>query len=335
MHETNIQNKLSAIQVWFSLVCAYVASSGVTSPPRGEVTTTFFQAQHLTEGNPRARRSASTASNSEENMTVSSKVRCVDCDTGDTAPVLLLSLCFIQMNLVESLLLMSTSSSRSLALTCLYSLYSTASGERSSFWTFLQEQGGNRYDAARKKPSCRGFSLCSSKYLTLTNSFFSYLPFCLKNWSSNSFKFLRILFFSSLVSWSCSTSSCLWGEEKCFFKCLTLKYTQTSSIYKKNPQKSTTLARFLFFLYYTGHTGGRQLVSKQIKSVLDWLQLLCNTMAKVCKQPLADKHFAINLNGCALSVMFLCNMGLDLIRCQMVVSWLYSYIKARLLGNSV
>lgn len=109
---------------------------------------------------------------SEENMTVSSKVRCVDCDTGDTAPVLLLSLCFIQMNLVESLLLMSTSSSRSLALTCLYSLYSTASGERSSFWTFLQEQGGNRYDAARKKPSCRGFSLCSSKYLTLTNSFF-------------------------------------------------------------------------------------------------------------------------------------------------------------------
>lgn len=124
-----------------------------------------------------------------------------------------------------------------------------------------------------------------------------------------------------------------WGEM--FFKCLTLKYTQTSSIYKKNPQKSTTLARFLFFLYYTGHTGGRQLVSKQIKSVLDWLQLLCNTMAKVCKQPLADKHFAINLNGCALSVMFLCNMGLDLIRCQMVVSWLYSYIKARLLGNSV
>lgn len=93
-------------------------------------------------------------------------------DTGDTAPVLLLSLCFIQMNLVESLLLMSTSSSRSLALTCLYSLYSTASGERSSFWTFLQEQGGNRYDAARKKPLCRGFSLCSSKYLTLTNSFF-------------------------------------------------------------------------------------------------------------------------------------------------------------------
>lgn len=40
--------------------------------------------------------------------------------------------------------------------------------------------------------------------------FFFYLPFCLKNWSSNSFRFLRILFFSSLVSWSCSTSSCLW-----------------------------------------------------------------------------------------------------------------------------
>lgn len=36
-----------------------------------------------------------------------------------------------------------------------------------------------------------------------------------------------------------------WGEM--FFKCLTLKYTQTSSIYKPPPQKSTTLARFLFF----------------------------------------------------------------------------------------
>lgn len=35
---------------------------------------------------------------------------------------------------------MRTSSSRSLALTCLYSLYSTASGERSSFCTFLWEQ---------------------------------------------------------------------------------------------------------------------------------------------------------------------------------------------------
>lgn len=173
VHETNIQNKLSAIQVWFSLVCAFAASSGVTSPPRGEATTTFFQAQQFDGGKPRrARRSTSTASNIEENMAVSSKVRCVDCDTGDTAPVLLLSLCFIQMNLLESLLLMSTSSSRSLALTCLYSLYSTASGERSSFCTFLQEQGGKRYDTARKKPSCRGFLLCTSKYLTLTNSFF-------------------------------------------------------------------------------------------------------------------------------------------------------------------
>lgn len=45
-----------------------------------------------------------------------------------------------QMNFVESLLLMRTSSSRSLALTCLYSPYSAASGERSSFCTFLWEQ---------------------------------------------------------------------------------------------------------------------------------------------------------------------------------------------------
>lgn len=43
------------------------------------------------------------------------------------------------MNLVESLLLIRTSSSRSLALTCLYSLYSSANGERSSFCTFLWE----------------------------------------------------------------------------------------------------------------------------------------------------------------------------------------------------
>lgn len=202
----------------------------------------------------------------------------------------------------------------------------------------LNVPAGTRRQSLRrceKKTFVLRFLIMQFQIFDIDKLFFSYLPFCLKNWSSNSFKFLRILFFSSLVSWSCSTSSCLWGEEKCFFKCLTLKYTQTSSIYKKTPQKSTTLARFLFFLYYTGHTGGRQLVSKQIKSVLDWLQLLCNTMAKVCKQPLADKHFAINLNGCALSVMFLCNMGLDLIRCQMVVSWLYSYIKARLLGNSV
>lgn len=202
----------------------------------------------------------------------------------------------------------------------------------------LNVPAGTRRQSLRrceKKTFVSRFLIMQFQIFDIDKLFFSYLPFCLKNWSSNSFKFLRILFFSSLVSWSCSTSSCLWGEEKCFFKCLTLKYTQTSSIYKKNPQKSTTLARFLFFLYCTGHTGGRQLVSKQIKSVLDWLQLLCNTMAKVCKQPLADKHFAINLNGCALSVMFLCNMGLDLIRCQMVVSWLYSYIKARLLGNSV
>uniref|UniRef100_A0A0E9USM0 Uncharacterized protein n=1 Tax=Anguilla anguilla TaxID=7936 RepID=A0A0E9USM0_ANGAN len=44
------------------------------------------------------------------------------------------------MNLDEFLLLMRTSSSRSLALMCLYSLYSWASGERSSFCTFLRDQ---------------------------------------------------------------------------------------------------------------------------------------------------------------------------------------------------
>lgn len=41
-----------------------------------------------------------------------------------------------------SLLLMSTSRSLSLALMCLYSLYSSAMGVRSSFWTFLRETKG-------------------------------------------------------------------------------------------------------------------------------------------------------------------------------------------------
>lgn len=38
-----------------------------------------------------------------------------------------------------SLLLMSTSRSLSFALMCLYSVYSSAMGMRSSFWTFLME----------------------------------------------------------------------------------------------------------------------------------------------------------------------------------------------------
>lgn len=56
-----------------------------------------------------------------------------------------------QMNFVESLLLMRTSSSRSLALTCLYSPYSAASGERSSFCTFLWERDDKWWD----KPSVK------------------------------------------------------------------------------------------------------------------------------------------------------------------------------------
>lgn len=51
---------------------------------------------------------------------------------------------------------------------------------------------------------------CVSLLIFLTQ----YLPFCLKNWSSNSFRFLRNLFFSSRVSWSCSTSSCLYECEQ-------------------------------------------------------------------------------------------------------------------------
>lgn len=79
-----------------------------------------------------------------------------------------------------------------------------------------------------------------------------------------------------------------WGEF--FFKCLTLKYTRTSSIKKKTTKNFGSV---FAFLYYRGHTGGRQPVSKQMQSDLDWLQLLCNTMAKVCKQPLADKQLQL------------------------------------------
>lgn len=73
-----------------------------------------------------------------------------------------------------SLLLMSTSSSRSFAFMCLYSLYSSAIGVRSSFWTFL--------------------------------------PFCLKKLSSKSWSFFRIIFFSSLISWRYSKSSGIEAE---------------------------------------------------------------------------------------------------------------------------
>lgn len=115
----------------------------------------------------------------------------------------------------------------------------------------LNVPAGTRRQSLRrceKKTFVLRFLIMQFQIFDIDKLFFSYLPFCLKNWSSNSFKFLRILFFSSLVSWSCSTSSCLWGEEKCFFKCLTLKYTQTSSIYKKTPPKNQQLwLGFCFF----------------------------------------------------------------------------------------
>lgn len=213
----------------------------------------FSRRSSLTEGNPRARRSASTASNSEENMTVSSKVRCVDCDTGDTAPVLLLSLCFIQMNLVESLLLMSTSSSRSLALTCLYSLYSTASGERSSFCTFLQEQGGKRYVAARKKTLRVEVSYYAVPNIWHWQTLF-FLPSVLsKKLVLKLFQVLAnpLLLLSRLLELLYKFLPVGWGEM--FFKCLTLKYTQTSSIYKKSPKNQQLWHGFCFFVLHRSH----------------------------------------------------------------------------------
>lgn len=60
----------------------------------------------------------------------------------------------LQINLLESRLLMRTSSRRSLALTCLYSLYSSANGERSSFCTFLR--GRNHKHRARVNAEPQG-----------------------------------------------------------------------------------------------------------------------------------------------------------------------------------
>lgn len=129
---------------------------------------------------------------------------------------------------------MRTSISLSLALMCLYSLYSTAKGERSSFCTFLWQQqvGGSKIQTLAewttvkmavqpKMKDSTSWVLASSNCLHLVQLWHetepemsSYLPFCLKNWSSNSLRFLRILFFSSRASCSCSTSSGLCvGEE--------------------------------------------------------------------------------------------------------------------------
>lgn len=111
------------------------------------------------------------------------------------------------MNFEESLLLIRTSRSFSLALMCLYSLYSSAKGERSSFCTFLQNKS--------MVSVLSSASLCVPRLSFLIfGAVVPYLPFCLKNWSSNSRRFFRILFFSSRASWSCSTSSCLHVRKK-------------------------------------------------------------------------------------------------------------------------
>lgn len=104
------------------------------------------------------------------------------------------------MNLEESLLLIRTSRSFSLALMCLYSLYSSAKGERSSFCTFLFDESSS--------VSFLQNSITHIWFLKFGEAAL-YLPFCLKNWSSNSRRFFRILFLSSRASWSCSISSCL------------------------------------------------------------------------------------------------------------------------------
>lgn len=58
-----------------------------------------------------------------------------------------------------SLLLIRTSSSLSLALTCLYSLYSSAMGVRSSFCTFLMGVKADHEDFCNRKPPSAA-SLC-------------------------------------------------------------------------------------------------------------------------------------------------------------------------------
>lgn len=63
-----------------------------------------------------------------------------------------------------SLLLIRTSSSLSLALTCLYSLYSSAMGVRSSFCTFLVGVKADHEDfCSRKPPSAASLPLSTNK----------------------------------------------------------------------------------------------------------------------------------------------------------------------------
>lgn len=83
----------------------------------------------------------------------------------------LLLLSSSQVNFVDSLLLMRTSSSRSLAFTCLYSLYSTAKGERSSFCTFLREPDDKHSEKRGGGGSPGQIKLIMSSPLVLMQSF--------------------------------------------------------------------------------------------------------------------------------------------------------------------
>lgn len=121
----------------------------------------------------------------------------------------------------------------------------------------LHVPAGTRRQTLRrceKKTFVSRFLIMQFQIFDIDKLFFSYLPFCLKNWSSNSFKFLRILFFSSLVSWSCSTSSCLWGEEKCFFKMSHIKiYTDFQHLQKNPPKINNFGSVFVFFVLHRSH----------------------------------------------------------------------------------
>lgn len=71
----------------------------------------------------------------------------------------------------ESLLLMSTSSKRSFAFMCLYSLYSSAIGVRSSFWTFLEKtkkrETEDHFLPALKATIHQGWSLGNYTFINL------------------------------------------------------------------------------------------------------------------------------------------------------------------------
>lgn len=94
-----------------------------------------------------------------------------------------------------------------------------------------------------------------------------YLPFCLKNSSSNSRRLLRILFFSSRASWSCSTSSGL---------CVCVEESETIRFFQRQWKQSQFITCSVIFFCQTLQFFS---VTCECMSVMAFL---CNTQRPDC-----------------------------------------------------